>query len=151
VLPGEVDGTGAGSRGGERVQPGQGGGTGLPATMPTFASSRTASSAAPSVTVTNRSTPACTTGQATIETFPQFSPAMIERWGPGTSTGWPALAEARPQAASTGSTATIVAVGGACSTAAAASAPTPIGTTTTSMGGAPTSASCSSTSAKIVA
>ena len=76
-------------------------------------------------------------GHARIETLPQFSPTMIERCGPATSTGWPATMDASPHAASTGSTATIVAPLGACSTVAAASAPTPIGTITTSGGGAP--------------
>jgi hypothetical protein len=76
---------------------------------------------------------------------------MIDRWGPGTSTGCPAIVDASPHAASSGSTTTMVAVVGACSTAAAVSAPTPIGTRTMSGDGVPVAASCSSTSAKIVA
>ena len=39
------------------------------------------------------------------ETVPQFSPAMIESCGPGTSTGRPASAERSPHAAVRGSTA----------------------------------------------
>ena len=66
-----------------------------------------ASSARASSTVTKRSMPACNAGQATTETEPQFNPAMIESWGPGTSTGWPASAERNPDAAAVGSTTTI--------------------------------------------
>src|SRR5947207_3715294 len=103
-----------------------------PATTPTPASSRIASSAASSLIAVNTSTPDATVGHAISETVPQFRPAMIESCGPGTNAGAPASAERRPHAADNGSTATIVAVAAQCATTAAVSAPTPIGTTTRS-------------------
>src|SRR5207244_5713420 len=105
-----------------------------PATTPIAARSRIACSAAASSTDTNTSTPVDTAGQAMIDTMPQFRPAMIESCGPGTAIGWPAAADCSPHAAERGSTTTIVAPDAKCSTVAAASAPTPIGTTTTSGG-----------------
>ncbi len=60
--------------------------------------------ARPSATATTASRPVISNGQATSEGVPQFSPAMIEWWGPGTVTILPARRERRTQAAASGST-----------------------------------------------
>src|SRR5215218_9578245 len=90
-----------------------------------------------------------------LEGAPQFSPAMIEWWGPGTVTIRPAWSERSTQAAASGSTP--ISRGGRpklrrrqCRTAAAASPPTPTGTMTRSGPSSPHVANWSSTSQKMV-
>ncbi len=101
-----------------------------------------------SSTAQSTSNPWLTNGQATGEGTPAFSPAMIDSCGPGTSVIRPARTDSSMQAAALGSTPTSRQRPARCRAAAAARAPTPIGTTVTS-GAAPPA--CASTSSKIVA
>ncbi len=62
-----------------------------PTSRPAAAIDRMASRHRSSSIVTTASNPAVITGRASIDASPQLSPAMIDRWGPGTSTTWPGL------------------------------------------------------------
>jgi hypothetical protein len=77
-----------------------------PAWTPCPASSRAAVAASSSVTATQASRPGRMKGQASEDTVPQFSPAMLVT-PVSTVTGWPAATLARTQAADRGSTLTM--------------------------------------------
>ena len=105
---------------------------------------------------TKASNVAVTVGRASREASPQLSPAMIDRWGPGTSTMCPAATAAPTQAAVSGSTPTSSGPSPGSrparrlAPAAAPSAPTPRGTNTASTTGSPVPASWASISVKMV-